>query len=60
MHLDNKGIIDALWRGSRKCIDPEAGDADLWIKKLGRIAGVNVNRNIGGSGACQGASYNEG
>ena len=25
-------IIDGLWRGERKCIDPKAGDADLWIK----------------------------
>ena len=26
------GIIDGLWRGEGKCIDPKAGDADLWIK----------------------------
>ena len=32
VHVDNKGIIDGLWRGERKCIDPKAGDADLWIK----------------------------
>ena len=32
MHVDNKGIIDGLWRGERNCIDPKAGDADLWIK----------------------------
>ena len=32
MHVDNKGIIDGLWRGERKCIDPKAGEADLWIK----------------------------
>ena len=24
--------IDGLWRGERKCIDPKAGDADLWTK----------------------------
>ena len=30
--VDNKGIIDGLWRGERKCIDPKAGDAGLWIK----------------------------
>ena len=29
--VDNKGIIDGLWRGERRCIDPKAGDADLWI-----------------------------
>ena len=32
VHVDNKGIIDGLWKGERKCIDPNAGDADLWIK----------------------------
>ena len=32
VHVDNKGIIDGQWRGERKCIDPKAGDADLWIK----------------------------
>ena len=32
VHVDNKGIIDRLWRGERKCVDPKAGDADLWIK----------------------------
>ena len=31
-HVDNKGIIDGIWRGERKYIDPKAGDADLWIK----------------------------
>ena len=25
-------IIDGLWKGERKCIDPKAGDADLWRK----------------------------
>ena len=32
MHVDNKGIIDGLWRGERKCIEPKAADADLWIR----------------------------
>ena len=32
VHVDNKGIIDGLWRGERKCISPKAGDADLWIE----------------------------
>ena len=27
-----KGIIDGLWKGERKCINPKAGDADLWIE----------------------------
>ena len=32
MPVDNNGIIDGLWRGERKCIDPRAGDADLRFK----------------------------
>ena len=32
VHVDNKGTIDGLWRRERKCIDPKAGDADLWTK----------------------------
>ena len=32
MHVDNKGIIDGLWRGEKKSIDPNAGDADFRIK----------------------------
>ena len=29
VHVDNKGTVDGLWRGERKCIKPKAGDADL-------------------------------
>ena len=32
VHVDSKGIIDGLWRGERKCKNPKAGDADLWIE----------------------------
>ena len=32
VYADNKGIIDGLWRGERKCMSPKAGDADLWMK----------------------------
>ena len=32
VHVDDKGIIGGLWRGERKCIDPKAGDADMWVK----------------------------
>ena len=32
VHVDNKGIIDRLRRGGRQCINPKAGNADLWIK----------------------------
>ena len=30
VHVDKKGIIDGLWKGESKGIDPKAGDADLW------------------------------
>ena len=30
VHVDNKGIIDGLWRGEVKCNGPKAEDADLW------------------------------
>ena len=45
VHVDNKGIVDGLWRGERKCIDPEAGDADLW-KNLGRVAAFLTSKGI--------------
>ena len=31
VQVANKGIIDGLWRGERKCISPKAGDAYLYI-----------------------------
>ena len=36
VHVDNKGIIDGLWRGEKKCVDPKAGDAHLWRKNVGK------------------------
>ena len=30
VHVDNKGIVDGLWKGEVKCIDPKTDDADLW------------------------------
>ena len=30
-HVDNKGILDGLWRGEINCIGPKAKDADLWM-----------------------------
>ena len=30
-HVDNKGIIDGLWKREMKCSGPKAKDADLWI-----------------------------
>ena len=32
VHVDKKGILDGLWRGERKCMNPTDGDADMWIK----------------------------
>ena len=31
VHVDNKGIIDGLWRGELRCMGTKAKDADLWI-----------------------------
>ena len=31
VHVDNKGIIDGLWKREMTCIGPKAKDADLWI-----------------------------
>ena len=31
VHVDEKGIIDGLWRGEMRCIGPRAKDSDLWI-----------------------------
>ena len=51
VQVDNNGIIDGLWRGERKCIDPKAGDGASWIKFLGRTAPSAPKRNLGGSGS---------
>ena len=45
VHVDNKE--KRLWNGEMKCIDPKAGDADLW-KNLGRVGE-----------ACQSAPHRE-
>ena len=29
VHVDNKGIVDGLWRGVMRCIGPTAKNADL-------------------------------
>ena len=31
VHVDNKGLVDGLWRGEMRCIGPRGKDADLWI-----------------------------
>ena len=60
VHVDNKVIFDGLLRGERKCIDPKAGDADLWINNWEALQLLNVERNIGGSGVCQSAPHRKG
>ena len=50
VHVDNQGIIDGLRKGERKCIGPNAKDADLWIaigEELNLIAlkGYNIGVN---------------
>ena len=39
-HVDNKGIVDGLWRREMKCIGLNAKDADVWMliwEKVRRI-----------------------
>ena len=33
VHVNNNGIFDGLRKGEKECIEPRAGDADLWLKK---------------------------
>ena len=30
VHVDNKGIVDGMWRGEMMDIGPKKKDADLW------------------------------
>ena len=43
----------------RKCIDPKAGDADLWIKIWEELLFLSRERD-GRNGACQSAPHREG
>ena len=45
VHVDNKGIIDALRKGEKECVKPRAGDADLWVKICEELHGL-VERGI--------------
>ena len=45
VHVDNKGIVDGLWKGERTCIDPKVCDADFCGQKMGRIA-PSVSKEI--------------
>ena len=36
-HVDNKGTIDELWKGEKKCTGPKAKDADFEDCNLGGI-----------------------
>ena len=60
VHVDNEGIIDGFGEEERKCIDPKAGDADLWIKIWEELHHLNVAGNTGGSRACQSAQHRKG
>ena len=33
VHVDNKGIVEGLWRGEMRCTGSRAKDADLWIRE---------------------------
>ena len=59
IHVDNKGIIDGIRRLGEECIKPRAGDADLWIKNVGRISGQLEKKHLGGSGTGEGTPYEE-
>ena len=60
LHVDNKGIIDGLWRGERKCIDPKAGDVGLWIRIWEELHLLMSREILCGSRACQSAPHREG
>ena len=40
VHVNNRGIIDGLWRGEMGCSGPGAKDADLWILIWEELHGV--------------------
>ena len=46
VHVDNKGIIDGLWRGEMKWIGPKAKDADFVNPNLGRVKQFSFKINI--------------
>ena len=60
VHVDNKRMIDGLRKGEKECIKPRVGDADFLVKNLGRITWSGRKRHLGGSGTCEGASYQKG
>ena len=45
IHVGNKGKIDGLRKGKKECIEPRAGDADLWIKNWEELHSL-VERGI--------------
>ena len=60
VHVDNKGIIDGLWKGKMKCIGPRAKDADLWIFIWEKLKKRTSGRHLGGGRARQSAPLQEG
>ena len=61
VHVDNKGIIDGLRKGEKKCIKRRAGDADLCIKFWEELHELvrKKKRHLSGSGRCAGTPYEE-
>ena len=51
VHVDNKGIIDGLWRGEMRCSGPRAKDADFVDLDLGRVTQSSPRRHTGGGQA---------
>ena len=39
-HADNKGIIDGARKEEKDCVNPRAGDADLWRKIWEEVHGL--------------------
>ena len=39
--LDNKGLIDVIWRGELKCIGSQVYDADLLVLNWKKVCGIH-------------------
>ena len=60
VHVDNKGIIDGLWKGEVKCIGPKAKDADWWIAILEELNTFRSKEKLIDVEHVKAASYREG
>ena len=59
VQVGNKGIVDGLRGGAKECIEPRAGDANLWIKNWEELHDMVEKRHLGGSGTCGGTPHEE-